>query len=540
MSTPTPTAAAAPLPADLAAARDRVELGELVAIGALLNSERDIRRLLALILSKARYLAGADAGSVYVVEPAADDPAHRRLRFEVAQNESIAVDFGATTIEITPQSLVGAAVLERRAIHLPDLDAVESAPGGGLVHDRSFDQRSGYRTRSVLTVPMVNTRDEVIGVIQLINKKTDPSLRLVRPEDFARWVVPFDDRAIELAKTLAYQAAVALDNALLYQELRQVFEGMVEAAVLAIEQRDPTTSGHSRRVADLTVGLAEQVDRSDEPPFAAVRFSRDELKEIEYAGLLHDFGKVGVPERVLVKAEKLYAWDRERILARFDYVRQWLGCERLRCELQLARGAAPAQAAVLAAELRRLADELAFVDRCEETVLVANRPTVLDGERAELLQVIAGRSYVDARGARQPYLTAAELECLGLRRGSLNAAERIQIESHVVHSFNFLCAIPWGRSLRRIPAIAGGHHEKLDGSGYPHGLRADAIPLQARMMTIVDIYDALTAADRPYKPAVPVARALDILWQDAKQGKLDAALLRLFCEGRVYARADGA
>ncbi|MBK6846930.1 MAG: GAF domain-containing protein [Proteobacteria bacterium] len=456
MSTLAPTVAAPPVEA-AAAARDHLELRELVAIGALLNSERDIRRLLALILSKARQLVGADAGSVYVMEAAADDPTHRRLRFEVAQNESIAVDFGATTIEITPHSLVGAAVLERQALHLPDLDAVESSSGGPLVHDRTFDQRSGYRTRSVLTVPMVNTRDEVIGVIQLINKKSDPSARLERPDDFARLVEPFDARAIELTKTLAYQAAVALDNALLYQELRQVLEGMVEAAVLAIEQRDPTTSGHSRRVADLTVALAEQVDRLSEGPFAAVSFSRDDLKELEYAGLLHDFGKVGVPERVLVKAEKLYEWDRDRILARFDYVRQWLRCEGLRVELQLARGAAPAPAAALTAELRRLADELVFVDRCEQTVLAANRPTVLDGERAELLQVIAARRYVDARGESQPYLTAAELECLGLRRGSLSVAERLQIESHVVHSFNFLCAIPgaaaFGGSPRSPPAI---------------------------------------------------------------------------------------
>ncbi|MBK8482650.1 MAG: GAF domain-containing protein [Proteobacteria bacterium] len=535
MSTQAPIAAL-PSAEAILAARDHLELRELVAIGALLNSERDIRRLLALILSKARALVGADAGSVYVVEPSVDGATRGRLRFEVAQNESIAVDFETTTIEITPHSLVGAAVLERRALHIPDLDAVTAEGGGPLGHDRSFDQRSGYITRSVLTVPMVNLRGEVIGVIQLINKKTKPSARLTSPADFACLVGPFDGRAIELAKTLANQAAVALDNALLYQELRQAFEGMVEAAVLAIEQRDPTTSGHSRRVADLTVGLAEQVDRLSDGPFAGVHFSRDDLKELEYAGLLHDFGKVGVPERVLVKADKLYEADRDRILDRFDYVRQWLRCESLRCELQLARGSDPASGAALAAELRRLAEELSFVDRCEQTVLAANRPTVLDGDRAELLEVIARRSYLDARGERQPYLTAAELECLGLRRGSLTPAERRQIESHVVHSYNFLCAIPWGRGFQRIPTIAAGHHEKLDGSGYPRGCHADAIPVQARMMAIVDIYDALTAADRPYKPAVPRERALAILWQDAGQGKLDSALLQVFCEAKVYAR----
>jgi HD-GYP domain-containing protein (c-di-GMP phosphodiesterase class II) len=520
-----------------AAERYRYEIGELISIGASLNSERDIGRLLEMILSKARFITGADAGSVYIVntapphEAASSEPPRRVLRFEVAQNDSVEVDFRAFTLDISPTSIVGAAVLGAEAINIPDLYRLDQHNPWGVVHNRSFDERTGYRTHSALTVPMINARDDVIGVIQLINKRVGQA-PLLREQDFAERVRPFDPRSVDLCKTLAYQAAVALDNALLYDELRRVFEGFVEASVGAIEARDPTTSGHSRRVADLTVGLAKATEREPPKPYAGLSFDADQLKEIEYAGLLHDFGKVGVPENVLLKADKLHRWDYELIIARFDYIALWLDGLRHQAELAALRGELPS--AQLSAELARVDGERSFLQVARETVDRANRPTVLESEEEARLVEVAQRRYRDPRGEEQPYLRPDELACLRVRRGSLNEEERRQIESHVVHTFNFLCAIPWGRAFASIPRIAGDHHEKLDGSGYPSGKPASTIPVQAKMMAVSDIFDALTASDRPYKKAMPVPRALSILEDEVSRGKLDPHLLGVFIEAEVF------
>jgi HD-GYP domain-containing protein (c-di-GMP phosphodiesterase class II) len=516
------------------AERYRYELSELFTIANAINSERDINKLLGVILEKSRYVTGADAGSVYVVVPHTEKPEERLLRFEVAQNESVVVDFKAFTLEVSKRSIVGAAVLRRKVINIPDLYDLARNNPLGVEHDRSFDEHTGYQTRSVLTVPLITQRDEVVGVLQVINKKTTPGEPLRAPEDFRDKVVPFDERSVELCRTVASQAAISLENALLYDELRLVFEGFVHASVQAIESRDPTTSGHSRRVADLTVGLAEMVDRETSGPLGEVRFCPSDLKEVEYAGLLHDFGKIGVPEPVLLKSNKLYEWERALLMSRFDYIRQWQRSEMLRQKVELLqRGGSPGQVTALDVALSKQEE---YLDFCIEMVLQANQPTVLEKEASDFLIEIAKMTYVDPRGERQPYLMPREAECLGIRRGSLSCTERAQIESHVVHTFRFLCTIPWGRMFKQIPLIAGDHHEKLDGTGYPSGKRAQDIPIQARMMTIADIFDALTAADRPYKKAVPWDRALDILGQDVAAGKLDPHLFQVFVQAAVYRR----
>jgi hypothetical protein len=327
-----------------------------------------------------------------------------------------------------------------------------------------------------------------------------------------------------------------LENALLYNELQQVFEGFVDASVQAIEARDPTTSGHSRRVAILTVGLAEAVDREESAPFRLERFTEDDLKAIEYAGLLHDFGKIGVPEAVLVKARKLYDWEREMILARFDYIRQWRRSETLTKKLALVQQGEEASMTRLSALDDALQKQEEYLDLCLSTVLEANLPSVMDQDRPRMLKEIAQHTYIDPRGESRPYLSIGELECLSIARGSLSAAERDQIQSHVEHTYNYLQSIPWGVRFSQIPRIAGDHHEKLDGTGYPKGKLSGNIPIQAKMMAIADIFDALTASDRPYKKAVPVERALDILKSDVSGGKLDADLFRLFIDAGIYKR----
>jgi HD-GYP domain-containing protein (c-di-GMP phosphodiesterase class II) len=509
--------------------RYRYELGELLAISRAIASERDVEKLLGMILEKSRYVTGADAGSIYIVEG-------DHLRIMVSQNDSVAVDFRAFALPVDDRSIVGKAVTSRTAVNIPDLLRL-GEPGAnpwGVRHNRSLDEKTGYRARSMLTFPLVNARDEVIGVIQLINRKRVPEARLHDEADFAREVVPFDQRSVELCETLAAQAGVTLENALLYAEIQRLFEGFVSASVTAIEQRDPTTSGHSQRVAELTVGLAQTVEREGAGPWRGLRFTVDDLKQIEYAGLLHDFGKVGVRENVLVKAKKLYDHQRDLLLLRFDYIRKSIESEGLARRVALLERRADVLAAAAGdadpgEALRRLDEMVAFVLR-------ANEPTVLAEGSFDRLVEIAANRYVDARGEARPYLQPEEVESLRIQRGSLRPDERLEIESHVTHTYNFLATIPWGRKLRRIPTIAGAHHEKLDGTGYPRGLRAEEIPVESKMMTIADIFDALTASDRPYKKAVPLERALDILADEVKRGKCDPDLFRLFVEAKVWQR----
>jgi HD-GYP domain-containing protein (c-di-GMP phosphodiesterase class II) len=549
--------------------RSRYERNELLAISRALSSERDIRKLLDLILDKSRRITGADAGSVYVLEAADADgngqpdslafgnPARSpralgemgrrhgstpagglasrpaRLHFMLSQNDSIPVDFKEFTLPVDDTSLAGRAALAGRPINVPDVEQAK-ATAGNPAHNRSFDDKIGYRARSMLTVPMLSAEGEVIGVIQLINKKRRPSQVLATPADFEEGVVPFDERAEEMALALASQAGVSLENAILYDEIRRLFESFVDASVTAIESRDPTTSGHSRRVATLSVALAEKVDAVAEGPLAAVHFSRDDLRQIEYAGVLHDFGKVGVREQVLVKAKKLYDWQLEVIRLRLAYVRKAIEAESLRKQLEHVRQGGSATA--LAAIEKQRNESLAALDECWHLVQTANEPTVLEQPVLARLTEVAAWTYVDEVGQARPYLLTDEVAALQVSRGSLTPLERQQIESHVNHTVAFLQTIPWGRRLRRVPQIAGAHHELLNGAGYPVGLRAADIPVEARMLTIADIFDALTAADRPYKAAVPVQRALAIIESEVKAGKCDADLFRVFVDAEIYKR----
>ncbi len=508
--------------------RYRYELSELVEIARALTQERNIDRLLDLILEKSRFITGADAGSIYVVETT--DSGDQRLRFKLSQNESCEFPSSEFTIPVSTRSIAGAAVVTRRAINIPDVYEIgDNQPFG---FDRRFDERVGYRTKSMITMPMISAEDEVIGVIQLINKKRTPEKRLSTPEDALREVIPFDPRSQDLLATLSSQAGIALENALLYEEIRSIFEGFVRASVQAIEQRDPTTSGHSLRVSVLSCRLAEVVDRADSGPFKDARFSRRDLTELEYAALLHDFGKIGVREQVLVKAKKLYPHELEQVAARFAFARKSTEVDVLARKVKaMSEGAGGSDLAKLDEEL---AARVAELDEAWRVITEANEPTVLKQGDFTRIAELGRRSILGPSGEPVPLLSPAEVESLQVTRGSLNGEEIDEIRSHVVHTYNFLSKIPWGKNFLRVPEIAGAHHEKLNGTGYPKGLSSEQIPLQSKIMTIADIYDALTARDRPYKKAVPRERALAILGFEVKDGNIDADLVQAFIDGEVF------
>jgi response regulator RpfG family c-di-GMP phosphodiesterase len=338
---------------------------------------------------------------------------------------------------------------------------------------------------------------------------------------------------------LAGQAAVSIENSQLYESIERLFEGFVTAAVTAIEQRDPTTFGHSGRVATMTVDIARATDRVKVGPYEDLSFTREQLREIRYAGLLHDFGKVGVREQVLVKSKKLYPPDLTLLKQRYAFIRRTTERDFYRHRAEyLEQHGNEGYEAFLERMRREYDNSIKGLDRFLSLVLESNEPTVLpDGSFDELLQY-ADHYYQDLDDAQQAYLTNDEVRYLTIRKGSLDESERVEIESHVNHTYRFLMQIPWTSELQDIPRIAYGHHEKLNGGGYPQGVRGDDIPIQTRMMTIADIFDALTASDRPYKRAVPAESALNILSSEVKDGMLDADLFQIFHEARVYEEKD--
>ena len=520
------------------AAREELESAErereqLNVIGIALSSQRDVRELLNLILAKAREITRADAGSLYLIDDEVEGERH--LRFMLTQNDSLVFPFKEFTLPLAEDSMAGYSALHGKVVNFAD--AYHIPPGMPFHFNDHYDRESGYRTKSLLTLPMRNAKGEVLGVLQLINAKSDPAARLRNEADVAQHAQPFHERSVWLALSLASQAAVAYENRKLYNDIQTLFEGFVKAAVTAIEQRDPTTSGHSLRVAAYTQGLAEVVDQVSTGPFSGSHFDYEQMKEIRYAALLHDFGKVGVREEVLVKAKKLYPLQMELVKQRFDYIRKEVEVGMVRRKLQMFlerdRGDALSEIARLSEDfeqrLERIRDYLQFI-------LETNEPTLLEHGQFRKLNEIAHQFFVDSKGSELPYINADELRLLSIPKGSLDASERQQIESHVVHTFNFLSQIPWTKELRGVPEIARAHHEKLNGLGYPYKLHGDQIPLPTKMMTICDIFDALTASDRPYKRAVPAERALSILDECVRANEIDSELYRLFRESKVYER----
>jgi len=512
------------------AEREREDLNE---IGIALSSQRNTNALLSLILSMTREITSADAGSLYLVEE--DAEGRRHLRFMLTQNDSLAFPYQEFVLPLSEDSMAGYTAMRGEVLNFANVYKISSKLPFRF-NDR-YDRDSGYHTRSLLALPMRNPKGEVLGVLQIINCKRNRTARLLTAADVAKQVQPFRERAVRLALSLASQAAVAYENRKLYNEIEALFEGFVSAAVTAIEQRDPTTSGHSLRVAAYTQGLAEIVDSATTGPYASAHFDAEQMKEIRYAALLHDFGKVGVREEVLVKAKKLYPLQLDIVRQRFDYIRKEIEAGTVRRKLQVFlernRGDALSEIARLGEDFDQ---RLARIEEYLEFIMDANEPTVLEQGQFRKLREIAQQSFIDPRGIERPYLDPSEARLLSIPKGSLDESERQEIESHVIHTFSFLTQIPWTKELKRVPDIARAHHEKLNGTGYPFKLHGDEIPLPAKMMTVCDIFDALTAKDRPYKRAVPVDRALAILEDCVRADEIDAELFRLFREGKLYER----
>jgi HD-GYP domain-containing protein (c-di-GMP phosphodiesterase class II) len=376
------------------------------------------------------------------------------------------------------------------------------------VHSRATtDQTIQFKTRNILSAPLMTPRGDLVGVVQLVNKIPTENETLAQ----------FDVKDERLCLIVSAQAALAIENSTLLVEQEHIFDGFVNACVTAIEARDPVTSGHSQRVCDLSVNLALSVNRESYGTLALIHFNEMQVRELRYAAMLHDMGKISVREDVLKKEKKLYSHELAQIEMRFKLMKSTLKLE-------------------LSAEKDRLelARRLKELDHAMTIIRVANEPSVLPTEvSAEIIEFTKLQVITDD-GEVCCALHAGEKDKLCIPRGSLSQDERVEIEKHVSFTYDILKMVPWGRGLENVPLIAHRHHEKLDGSGYPSRVKGEDIPVQSRILTITDIYDALTAKDRPYKPAVPIEKALAILEDDVKHGKLDPVLFKLFVESRAY------
>ena len=464
------------------------KLNAVLDISKAMVAEHQLEDLLKLIAHKSAHLLEADRASVFVV-----DEAKEELYSFVAQGIEGGIRFPVGV------GLAGHVAKTGNTLRLQNAYA-------DLRFNSSVDEEVGYQTKSVLCIPLLSLTGKVIGVLQLLN-----SMRGHFSEE--------DER---LCLALGGQAAIAIENAALVAELGTLFKGFVQASVSAVESRDTNTAGHSARVAALSIHLAEAFGERNPQR----KLSKNELIELHYAALLHDFGKVGIYESTLKKPLKLCPQALEAIRARVELLKQKHEAEYYRRGLHVVlHEGSQAWARAEALEKKSLEAKLAQLEVAMRLVEASNIPNLLPTHNGEQLQTLADTT--------MPVLTQEELEALSIPQGTLSALERKEVEFHVELTTRFLESIPWSRALARIPAIAKAHHERLDGSGYPLGACASEVLLQSRIIALCDVYDALTAVDRPYKKAVSHERALDILQKEAENGKLDGELLAAFVDANL-------
>jgi HD-GYP domain-containing protein (c-di-GMP phosphodiesterase class II) len=510
------------------AADDLVQrLDQLNAIGASLSAERDINRLLEAILTAAKTITRADGGTLYRVTE------EKSLRFEIVRTSSLKYYLGGSTGNPVPfypiqlykdgkpnQTMVAAqAALTGTTINIAD---AYTAEGFDFTGTRAFDAKTGYRSKSFLTVPMRNHDGETIGVLQLINA-VDP---------LSGEIVAFSASDQRLAESLASQAAVALANRMLINQLESLFESFISLINGAIDEKSPYTGGHCQRVPVLTMMLAEAVNETSDGPLAQFHMTDKDRYELKIAGLLHDCGKVTTPVHVVDKATKLETiFDRIQVIdTRFEVLKRDLEIDSLKRRAGMGRMEASEEEARLRDELRRMDEDRKFLHACN-----IGSERMRDDDIAHVKRIAKYR-WRDLSGHEADFLSADEVKNLTIRAGTLTEEERKIINHHIVATIRMLEALPWPKHLTNVPEYAGGHHERMDGKGYPKGLTREQMSVQARCMGIADIFEALTAKDRPYKKGKTLSESLEILGRMKQNQHIDPDLFDIFVRRKIYRR----
>jgi HD-GYP domain-containing protein (c-di-GMP phosphodiesterase class II) len=485
--------------------RYRNQKHRLVQIGTALTRESDLDKLLRLILSICREMVDADAGSIYVrdrLKPGG--PYASTLTFKVAQNDSVNVGvMNEFTLPIDEYSIAGYVAKTAMPLNIDDVYNVkEQVP---WQFNGEWDKKNGYTTKSVLTLPLKNISGEVVGVLQLINKKKESTRRVGDYEKFMVEANAFTLSDEEFVQSIASQAAVSIERAHYHECIKALFAGFLESSIAAIDERDTVTSGHSMRVMGYVSAFIDAVKNDPEKRFQNLVEPVERITQFQYAALLHDIGKIGVPEALLTKETRLNNDEWKNLEMRFRFI----------LKDSVSNGGVGGN------------NEIDFIAS-------VNRSGYLDDKNFVKLQKIKEQIYHFTDGTTGPLFTDTEWDKLSVRKGNLTDRERIAINSHATSTYRILSKIPWTKELEQIPIIAARHHERLDGSGYPDGFKAENICIESRVLAVVDIFESLVAKDRPYKPKVPVEKALDILRSDASIGKLDKNVVDFFIEKRIY------
>ena len=509
---------------------DITRIRQLNEIGIALSSERDHDALLERILTSARELTQADAGTLYTV-----DAEKQQLAFAIVQNDTLGIALGGRREPVGDQFpfidlheadgspnehlVVAYAVLNDTTVNIEDAYTAEGFDFSGT---RKFDQATGYRSRAFLTVPMHDHEDNVVAVLQLLNKRTGQGIEGT-----------FSQADQHIAESLASQAAVAITNQRLIAEMQALFDSFTRVLATAIDAKSAHTGAHCRRVPEAMLRLAEATHRSTRPAVADFTLTDDDRYEIKTAAWLHDCGKVVTPHHVMEKSTKLEGlFDRlPMIEARFAARCQALHAEQLRAELEAYRQGQSfpdTERQRFAVQQQQLTADMAFIRQAN------TGGEFMHDEDIKRLQAIAQQTWEDTEGHAQPLLTDEELENLCIRKGTLNQHERKIIEGHMTATLDMLNELPFPKHLQRVPEYAGGHHERMDGSGYPKGLTREQLSLPARMMGIADVFEALTAPDRPYKAPMQLSQALTIMGHMVEDNHLDPDLFTVFIEEGVY------
>ena len=495
------------------------QVEDILNIGIALSLEKDHNRLLEMIVSEARRITNADAGTLYLRDG-------DFLHFKISQNETLhsfqgdnGEPINLPPVPMSMRNVSSYVALRNESVNIPD---VYSAEGFDFSGPKNYDQITGYRTVSMLVVPLENHTGDVIGVLQLINSL-----------DENRQPIPFSADFEKVISSLASQAAISMTNQQLIGDIEQLFNSFVEVMATAIDSRTPYNANHTRRVALLSGALAAVIDAEEDGCWQGVHFDADRTNQLVMSAWLHDIGKIATPLEVMNKSTRIER-QLHLVMQRLDYIAQKQKCVHLEKKLTLLSSAANVDDELAALEKDWMEQQM-MVEQTRDLIIRADNPgTFIDEEIKQMLQQIAARSYVDENGRERPWLTADELINLSVAKGTLNDKERHIMEDHVLVTQRMLEKIPFTYKLKDVPFFAGIHHEHLNGKGYPLGLSGDAIPLEGRILALTDVFDALTAADRPYKKAMPIDQALKIMGFMVKDGQLDADLLELFVKHRVW------
>ncbi len=498
-------------------------------IGIALSSERDVNALMERILHGALELTNADAGTMYGVTE------KKTLKFEILRTDALGIAMGGTsgkaiTFPEIPlyengvpnlRMIAAFTALQGTTVNIPDAYETKGFDFSGT---REFDRKTGYRSQSFLTVPMKNHIGEIIGVLQLINAKD------VQTQE----IIPFSLKNQKLAESLASQAAIAMTNQKLIADLKALFESFIHAIASAIDDKSPYTGGHCQRVPVLAEMIGREASAIQEGPLKDFHLSEEEMYELRIASWLHDCGKVVTPTEVVDKSTKLEGiFDRIHLIeSRFETLKRDIEIATLKKKLALVASGLPADFEALDAELQR---QLAEIDADRKFLQEANvGGEFMSSKHQDRVRAIASRRWIHADGQEGPFLSDNEVYNLNIPKGTINPEERDIINYHVSATIKMLESIPFPKHLKQVPEIAGGHHEKMNGQGYPKGLTGDQMSLQARMMAIADVFEALTAQDRPYKKGKTLSESLKILGFMKKDNHIDPDLFKLFIDKRIY------